>query len=158
MTLLLAPDALAARRTLVRPGGVLHPLAASLHRELHASLPAPPLPLGKARLTRHGGRCPRCTVLLVFDPAEPVRHRCPQCGAVVDDPEHHEYWRLWAHQWTAEQALRGALLDTMLDDYGHAWEMRNDGTWHRRSLPPGTPDGFIVVDSQDQFMQAALRK
>jgi polyphosphate kinase len=54
-------------------------------------------------------------------------------------------------------SLKG-ILDTMLDDYGHAWEMHNDGTWHRRPLPAGTSEGYVVVDSQEQFMQAALRK
>ncbi len=116
MTLLLAPDALADRVRLARPGGALHPLAASLQRELHATLPAPPCPTGKARLTRRGGRCPACTVLLAFDPRAPHRHRCPQCGGTFDDAVHHDYWHLWAHEWTAEQALRGALLGHLCDD------------------------------------------
>jgi polyphosphate kinase len=46
------------------------------------------------------------------------------------------------------------ILDTMLADYGHAWELNRDGKWTRRVPPAGT----VVVDSQDQFMTAAAKR
>lgn len=117
MPLLLAPDALAARAALARPGGALHPLASSLVRELHATLAAPPaIPHEKARLTRRGGRCPACGGLLDFDPWGGERFTCRTCGIAVEGDDHRGFWLLWQHLWTAEQALRGALLDALLHD------------------------------------------
>lgn len=115
MTLLVAPDVLAARRALVRPGAPLAPLAGSLRDELHAALDVP-VPQGKARLTRRGGRCPACAVLLRFDPRDDARHACPQCGGVFTDAVHRDFRLLWAHEWAIEQAVRGALLALLLDD------------------------------------------
>jgi polyphosphate kinase len=46
------------------------------------------------------------------------------------------------------------ILETMLNDYSHAWELTSDGLWQRRVPPPGTK----VVHSQDQFMQLAVRR
>jgi hypothetical protein len=116
MTLLVAPDALAARRALLTdPDAPLGRLARSLQRELHDALDVP-VPSGKARLTRRGGRCPACTVLLVFDPRDDRHHRCPQCGGVFADDVHREYRLLWAHEWAIEQAVRGAALAALLGD------------------------------------------
>mgnify|MGYP002778002633 CR=1 FL=1 len=116
MTLLVTREALAARRALVADADApLGRLARSLQRELHAAIDVR-VPFGKARLTRRGGRCPVCTVLLVFDPRDDVHHRCPQCGGVFTDDVHREYRLLWAHEWTVEQAVRGALLALLLDD------------------------------------------
>ena len=115
MTLFLERRALYARRDLLRDPAALGGLAGSLQRELHAALDVP-VPEGKSRLTRHGGRCTRCTVLLSFDPRRPFAHTCPQCGAVYDDLVHHEWWLMNAHLWTAEQCTRAAALAFLLDD------------------------------------------
>jgi hypothetical protein len=116
LTLLLSPEALNARRELVqRVPDALGGLATSLQRELHAARSVP-VPNGKARLTRYGGRCPKCTVLLNFDPREPYAHACPSCGAVQTDVVHHEWWLMNAHLWTAEQCTRAAVLTSLLDD------------------------------------------
>jgi hypothetical protein len=116
MTLLLSDAALAERRALVqRDPHALGGLARSLQRELHAWLDVP-VPAGKARLTRFGGRCPTCTVLLAFDPRQPHTHRCPQCGVVQTAVVHHQWWLMNAHLWTAEQCTRAAVLAALLDD------------------------------------------
>ncbi len=115
VTLFLSPAALDARRTLLRDPAALGGLAASLQQELHAALDVP-VPAGKSRLTRAGGRCLRCTVLLAFDPRAPYAHTCPQCGAVYTDQVHHEWWLMNGHLWTAEQATRAAALAALMDD------------------------------------------
>ena len=115
MTLLLTPAALTARRQALADPVALGGLAASLQRELHAALDVP-VPGEKSRLTRHGGRCPSCTVLLTFDPRSPHRHTCPSCRAVYGDSVHHEWWLMNAHLWTAEQCTRAAALGVLCDD------------------------------------------
>ncbi|MFT3788467.1 MAG: polyphosphate kinase 1 [Tepidisphaeraceae bacterium] len=50
-----------------------------------------------------------------------------------------------------EPALRTTLktiLDTCLNDFGHAWELQQDGKWIRRTPPTGQP----VVDTQVALM------
>jgi Heparinase II/III-like protein len=115
MTLFLTPAALAERKQLLRDPAALGGLAGSLQRELHAALDVP-VPTGKSRLTRFGGRCARCTVLLTFDPRQPFAHTCPTCGIVYSDAIHHEWWLMNAHLWTAEQCTRAAALAYLLDD------------------------------------------
>ncbi len=115
MTLFLAADLLAERKQLLRDPVVLGGLAGSLQRELHTALDVP-VPDGKSRLTRHGGRCARCTVLLIFDPRQPHAHTCPTCRTVYREQVHHEWWLMNAHLWTAEQCTRAAALALLLDD------------------------------------------
>ena len=115
MTLFLSSDALAQRKRDLQDPAAIGGLAASLQRELHAALDVP-VPDGKSRLTRNGGRCVKCTVLLLFDPRSPHAHTCPQCGAVYTDAVHHEWWLMNGHLWTAEQATRAAALACLLDD------------------------------------------
>ncbi len=115
MTLFLTHDALFERKALLRDPNALGGLAGSLQRELHAAIDVP-VPEGKSRLTRSGGRCPRCTVLLTFDPRQPHAHKCPTCGSVYTDQVHHEWWLMNAHLWTAEQCTRAAALALLLDD------------------------------------------
>ncbi len=115
MTLLLSADSLAARRQALSVPEALGGLAASLQRELYAALTVP-VPEGKSRLTRHGGRCVHCTVLLTFDPVQPAAHTCPTCGVVYTDQVHHEWWLMNAHLWTAEQCTRAAALSALCDD------------------------------------------
>lgn len=115
MTLLLPASALAARKQALADPTALGGLAGSLQRELHQALDVP-VPEGKSRLTRSGGRCPTCTVLLAFDPRLPQTHTCPSCGAVHTDRVHHEWWLMNGHLWTAEQCTRAATLAHLLDD------------------------------------------
>ncbi|MCC7053445.1 MAG: heparinase II/III family protein [Gemmatimonadaceae bacterium] len=115
MSLFLDHRALCGRREFLRDPDALGGLAGSLQRELHAALDVP-VPAGKSRLTRQGGRCARCTVLLAFDPRRPFAHACPQCGTVYDDRVHHEWWLMNAHLWTAEQCTRAAALAFLRDD------------------------------------------
>ena len=115
MSLFLSDDALAQRKRDLQQPAALGGLAHSLQRELHAALDVP-VPDGKSRLTRHGGRCVTCTVLLTFDPRQPRAHTCPTCGTVYTDQVHHEWWLMNAHLWTAEQCTRAAALAFLLDD------------------------------------------
>ncbi len=115
MTLLLSTDAFEARRQALCDPAALGGLAASLQRELHSALDVP-VPDGKSRLTRTGGRCAACTVLLAFDPRSPRAHTCPSCNAVYTDRVHHDWWLMNAHLWTAEQCTRAAALAGLCDD------------------------------------------
>jgi len=115
MTLFLADRALVERKRALRRVDALGGLAQSLQHELHAALDVP-VPGGKARLTRHGGRCATCTVLLRFDPREPYAHRCPRCDTVYTDAVHHDWWLMNAHLWTAEQCTRAAAIAFFRDD------------------------------------------
>ncbi len=116
MTLLLSRVALEARRTALQDPVALGGLVGSLQRELHAALDVP-VPDGKSRLTRIGGRCASCTVLLTFDPRQPHAHSCPKCGTVYTDRAHHEWWLMNGHLWTAEQCTRAASLAFVVDDH-----------------------------------------
>jgi polyphosphate kinase len=49
---------------------------------------------------------------------------------------------------TARASLK-QILDVMLEDCGHIWELHADGIWRRKPVPEGT----CVVDAQQQFMQ-----
>jgi Heparinase II/III-like protein len=115
MTLFLRDDALALRKEQLQRPDALGGLALSLQRELHNALDVP-VPDGKARMTRYGGRCASCTVLLSFDPRAPHAHTCPSCGTVYTDDVHHQWWLMNAHLWTAEQCTRAAVLAHLLDD------------------------------------------
>lgn len=110
--------ALELRRTVTR--GPLAPLADSLAADLepwlHRDLS---LPLEKARLTRRGGRCEADGTLLAFDPAEPRRHACPQCGGVYDDDAHYRWWIMSFHLWYAERGVHAALLHALHGDERH---------------------------------------
>ena len=115
MTVFLSRDALATRKRAMRDPLAIGGLAGSLQRELHAALDVP-IPDGKSRLTRNGGRCVRCTVLLAFDPRSPYAHACPTCSTVYTDHVHHEWWLMNGHLWTAEQCTRAAAIAYLLDD------------------------------------------
>ncbi len=115
MSLFLHDATLAQRKRDLQNPTALGGLGASLQRELHAALDVP-VPEGKSRLTRYGGRCRACTVLLDFDPRQPHQHRCPQCGTVHTDQVHHQWWLMNAHLWTAEQCTRAAALAWLFDD------------------------------------------
>ena len=55
-----------------------------------------------------------------------------------------------------DPALRERLreiLDIMLADKGHAWELESDGTWTRRS----TPDNRPASDTHELLMARFLR-
>jgi len=41
------------------------------------------------------------------------------------------------------------ILEMTLNDFGHAWELRNDRIWHRRS----PPEGVKTVNTQERLMQ-----
>ncbi len=45
------------------------------------------------------------------------------------------------------------ILEVMIDDRGHAWELGSDGIWRRREAPEGT----CTIDSQQQFIQMSLK-
>ena len=115
MTLFLSLDALRERKRALADPVALGGLAASLQHELHQALDVP-VPDGKSRLTRQGGRCPSCTVLLDFDPRSPHAHSCPNCRSVHTDRAHHEWWLMNAHLWTAEQCTRAAAIAYLCDD------------------------------------------
>ena len=53
---------------------------------------------------------------------------------------------------TAQASLK-QILEVMLDDCGHAWELHADGLWRRREVPKGA----CVIDSQEQFMKMCAK-
>ena len=116
MTVLLSPDAIAARRPVARAS--LAPLARSLRDELAPLLDAgtPWIPAEKARLTRAGGRCPRDGVLLDFDPWRPREHRCPVCATSYRDEDHYRWWVMNYQLWLAERSAHAAALYVLTDD------------------------------------------
>ena len=95
-------------------------LAASLAADLAPLLAATEirLPAQKARLTRTGGRCPTHRVLLDFDPYRPREHRCPACGAVYRDEDHHRWWIMNYQLWLAERAVHAATIHATTGDAG----------------------------------------
>lgn len=114
MTLLLASDALRARREVAR--GSLAPLANGLLAELTPLLDAPlTVPADKAMLSRAGGRCAVDGALLEYDPFD-ARHRCPQCGREYRGTEHDRFRLYWHHLWLAERTVHAALLGNLLGD------------------------------------------
>ena len=109
MIIIAGADSLDARRSAAR--GPLAPLFDSLALDLEPWLTREiVLPPEKARMTRLGGRCPRDSQLLAFDPASPRRHTCAACGTTVEDDEHYRWWIMNYHLWLAERAVHGALL------------------------------------------------
>ena len=116
MTILLSPDAVAARAPLARGGLAL--LAQSLRADLAPLLEAgePWVPPEKARLTRVGGRCPTHGVLLDFDPWQPKAHRCSVCGTTYSEDEHYRWWIMNYQLWLAERAVHAATLHVLTGD------------------------------------------
>ncbi|MEN9818510.1 MAG: hypothetical protein RLZ32_2390, partial [Gemmatimonadota bacterium] len=109
------------RRAATAPGTSLGPLADALARELEPLVGAHaqgvlPIPDGKARLTRIGGRCPVHGVLLDFNPWEPHRHRCTTCGRDWRGADHDGWWLVGAHLWGMERAVHAALLFALRGD------------------------------------------
>ncbi|WP_337172181.1 heparinase II/III family protein [Gemmatimonas aurantiaca] len=121
MTRLLAFD-VQTRRRAVAPGGVFAALADGLAAELVPlqQAAALPIPDGKARLTRIGGRCPVHGVLLEFDPWQPRSHRCRFCARDYQRPEHDDWWAMNAQLWTVERAVHAAALFLLRGDLAHA--------------------------------------
>jgi hypothetical protein len=112
MTILLSPEALAARRPIA--AGALASLTDSLASDLERVLrEAPAISGQKAMLTRDGGRCPTCGAPLEFDPYSPHAHRCPICNTVHVGERHHRWWLMFAQLWRAERAVHGAALHAL---------------------------------------------
>ena len=107
--LLLSGEQLAARR--LAASGPLAPLAASLANDLSPLLGVElNMPRRKPLLSREGGRCPACGVLLEFDPYAPHDHRCPACGETFRGEVHDLFWTYWYQLWLAERAVHAALF------------------------------------------------
>ncbi|HWP69499.1 MAG TPA: hypothetical protein VNM36_00300, partial [Gemmatimonadaceae bacterium] len=92
--------------------GPLAPLAASLAADLDRLLPDEDVfvPAEKAKMTRHGGRCPHDGAFLEFDPRSPHRHRCPACGTEYEGEDHYRWWVMGYQLWLAERAVHAAAL------------------------------------------------
>jgi hypothetical protein len=118
MSLTLGDHELAERRSAA--AGPLASLAGSLRLDLEPLLATDEirLPREKARLTRDGGRCPVHGVLLAFDPFSPSEHRCPVCGAIFREEEHHRWWIMNYQLWLAERAVHGAVLHATTAEAG----------------------------------------
>lgn len=101
--------------------GPLAPLAASLATELDQHLPGERvfIPAEKAKLTRWGGRCADDGQLLEFDPHQPRRHRCPQCGREYEGEDHYRWWVMGYQLWLAERAVHAAVLWALGGDDRH---------------------------------------
>ncbi|HEX6313537.1 MAG TPA: heparinase II/III family protein [Gemmatimonadaceae bacterium] len=92
--------------------GPLSSLATSLASDLDRLLPDESVfvPREKARMSTAGGRCPRDGAPLEFDPRQPRRHRCPDCGNAFDSEEHYRWWIMGYQLWLAERAVHAAAL------------------------------------------------
>ena len=105
----------AQRRTLAST--TFAPLVDALRFELTPMFGGPlPIPEGKARLTRVGGRCSFDGTLLAFDAWSPNEHHCPQCQRVFMGPEHRDWWAMGAQLWVAERAAQSAALHLLTSD------------------------------------------
>ncbi len=121
LSLRLLPVDLGARRAAVQPGGAWSALADALHEEL---LPlrsmvfehGAPVPHHKARLTRQGGRCPKCGRYLDFDFWRPETHPCPVGHGTFVGQDHDRWWAMNAHLWLAERAVHAAALAALRGD------------------------------------------
>ena len=114
MSILVSDDALRDRTTVA--AGPLSGLATSLAGDLDRALSgALYFPNQKARLSREGGRCARDGALLLFDPARPTEHECPECGEPMDavGPD-HRHDRL-DPRWAALEGLLEAGSDDRTD-------------------------------------------
>lgn len=78
-----------------------------------------PIPAGKAKLTRVGGRCPVHGIPLDFDPSSPHAHRCGRCATDYTDREHHDWWVMGAQLFSAERAVHAAALFLLRGDESH---------------------------------------
>jgi hypothetical protein len=109
MSILVSDDALRDRTTVA--AGPLSGLATSLAGDLDRALSgALYFPNQKARLSREGGRCARDGALLLFDPARPTEHECPECGELYRGDPHDRFWIYWYQLWLAERAVQCAVL------------------------------------------------
>ena len=118
--MMLLPFDVAERRRATAPGTSLGAIADGLARELAPWLSVGlPIPTGKARLTRIGGRCPAHGSLLEFDPASPWAHRCASCHRLYEAREHHDWWVMGAHLFAAERVVHAAALYLLREDPAH---------------------------------------
>lgn len=76
----------------------------------------PPLPRGKAMLSRDGGICPADGRGLRFDPWSPDRHVCPACGQAHAGERHHAHWARAQYLWLGERMTDLALLAAVEED------------------------------------------
>ena len=115
----------AMRREVTQSGGSvqrapLAPLADSLAQDLELLINRElPIPEYKARLTRHGGRCPVHGTFLEFDPWSPHDHHCVRCARPYIGRAHDEWWAMGAQLWTAERAVHAASLFVLRGDARH---------------------------------------
>jgi len=109
-SLLIAPEALAARRAAAARGGDLGTLADRLSRHVDALLAHPVyVPEAKALLSRWGAHCRDDEAELAFDPWSPRAQRCPTCGRIWNDEQAHRWWVYWYQLWLAERVWLLAL-------------------------------------------------
>jgi len=76
----------------------------------------PPIPESKALLSTDGGICPEDGTALVFDPWNPMAHRCPRCGKTFTGERHDRHWARYQHLWLAERAAHLATLAALGGD------------------------------------------
>jgi hypothetical protein len=70
----------------------------------------PPTPGLKALLSTAGGTCSKDGSVLVFDPWNSGKHRCPRCGVVYTGERHDRSWARYQHLWLAERAAHLATV------------------------------------------------
>lgn len=108
------------RRADIAKGTSLGAISDGLTRELAPWLGTGlPIPAGKARLTRVGGRCPVHGIPLDFDPSSPHAHRCARCATYYTAREHHDWWIMGAQLFSAERAVHAAALFLLRGDDAH---------------------------------------
>ena len=114
---MVTAEELTARREEIAAAPDLVALLAHLS-ERAASLLArvPPIPESKALLSTDGGICPEDGTALVFDPWNPMAHRCPRCGKTFTGERHDRHWARYQHLWLAERAAHLATLAALGGD------------------------------------------
>lgn len=92
-------------------------LLATIRQRVHPVLERmPPLPRGKAQLSRDGGTCPADGAPLRFDPWSPDRHACSACGQVQGGDVHHAHWARAQYLWLGERLVDLAVLAAIEGD------------------------------------------
>jgi hypothetical protein len=114
---MLTADELNAWREQAAENAELAALLEALRRRTsRLRVALPPLPRGKAMLSRDGGVCPDDGRPLRFDPWEADRHGCPKCGKTFTGDRHHGHWARSQYLWLAERMVDLALLAALEDD------------------------------------------
>lgn len=117
MSLLVAPEALEARRAKIADSPDLTAIQSHLVAGLQPFLTRPVyVPEAKALLSRWGSLCRDDGAELEFDPWSPHAQRCTACGRIWSTEHTHRFWVYWYQLWLAERVWQAALVSGLAGD------------------------------------------